>query len=179
MGHVVKVIIPEHKSISNEFFQVKSVIFRNGDNAQWEIPYNFPCFTTHPRSNNTFENLTNKEIQEYINLFQRTIYQEVEEFKPDIIHAQHLWILPYCASKTRVPYIVTAHGTDLKGFRADGRYREYALEGARKSSKIITISNQVDREVGELYGIHEKNRQLIFNGFDNSIFYPRKNNKTE
>lgn len=177
MGHDVKVVVPEHEPITNDLIQVRSVIFRNGNNSQWEVPYNFPCFTTHPRSNNTFENLTQEEIQVYISTFQKILQQEVEEFKPDIIHAQHLWILPYCASKTGIPYIATAHGTDLKGFRADERYREYALVGARKASKIITISNQVDREVEELYGIPKESRSLIFNGFDNEIFYPMKRDR--
>jgi glycosyltransferase involved in cell wall biosynthesis len=64
---------------------------------------------------------------------------------------------------------VTAHGTDLKGFVKDERYHKYAIEGAKKASKIITISNQVDREVTELYKIKD-NKEIIMNGYDENLF---------
>jgi glycosyltransferase involved in cell wall biosynthesis len=79
-------------------------------------------------------------------------------------------VTPYAASLTDVPYIVTAHGTDLKGFVIDDRYHKYALEGARKASKIITISEQVDREVSELYGVPEDKKQMVQNGYDENLF---------
>ena len=97
-------------------------------------------------------------------------YELYDTFKPDIIHAQHLWVTPYAAKKTGVKYIVTAHGTDLKGFVKDERYHKYAIEGARGASKIITISNQVDRETKELYGIDDSMTELILNGYDSELF---------
>ena len=109
-------------------------------------------------------------MHHYIDLMQIAIDEAVATFKPDIIHCQHLWIAPYCASKTGVPYVATAHGTDLKGLVLDSRYVPYALEGAKKSKKIITISKQVDYEVGEKYSVPDSLRRLILNGFDESIF---------
>ena len=38
MGHDVKVVVPEHEPITNDLIQVRSVIFRNGNNSQWEVP---------------------------------------------------------------------------------------------------------------------------------------------
>lgn len=179
LGHKVKVIIPEHQPVDNENFEVRTIIFYNGENKDQnpDIPFNFPCFSTHPRSNNTFYNLSQKEIGQYISVFDKALQDEVLKFKPDIIHAQHLWLLPYCASKLDIPYVATAHGTDIKGFREDKRYRAYALEGAQKAQKIITISKQVDRDVKDLYHIPEEKRKLIMNGFDKRIFYPQKVDK--
>jgi glycosyltransferase involved in cell wall biosynthesis len=102
-------------------FMHKSILFKPAKNA--EINYNFPCFTTHPRSNNTFYNLTNDEMKKYIDTMVATTKEIAEKFKPDIIHAQHLWIAPYAAYKSGVPYVITAHGTDLMGFKKDKRYR--------------------------------------------------------
>ena len=119
-----------------------------------------------------FYKLNERQIGQYIEMFEKVVFEEVEEFKPDIIHAQHLWIAPYIAAKTGVPYVVTAHGTDLKGFVKDERYRNYALEGAEKASKIITISKQVDREVSELYGVDDDKKQIVMNGYDEELFLP-------
>lgn len=172
MGHVVKVIYPDHRENTYEGFESRVILFDDGCNENHQLNFNFPCFTSHPKSNNTFYKLSENQINQYISAFEKATFEEIENFKPDIIHAQHLWITPYIASKTNIPYVVTAHGTDLKGFVKDERYHKYALEGAHGAKKIITISKQVDREVSELYKIDEDKKQIIMNGYDEGLFMP-------
>jgi len=172
-GHDVTVIFPDHEDIVFEGFKSKVIKFNNGKGNDYDLDFNFPCFTTHPISNNTYYALDESQIQAYIDAFYKVTKEAIEENRPDVIHAQHLWITPYVASKFDIPYIVTAHGTDLKGFVKDERYHPYALEGARKAKKIITISKQVDREVTELYGISE-NKALVMNGYNEDLFMPKE-----
>jgi glycosyltransferase involved in cell wall biosynthesis len=170
MGHKVKVVFPEIEEVSFEAFESRVILFKGPNTQNPEFDYNFPCFTSHPRSVNTYYELTQEQLEEYVQKFVDVTKEEVENFKPDVIHAQHLWITPYAASLTGVPYIVTAHGTDLKGFVKDERYHKYALEGAKKASKVITISEQVDTEVTELYGVSEEKKELVMNGYDENLF---------
>jgi len=172
-GNDVTVIYPEHEQQVFKGFKSKIIKFNNGKNDNYDLDFNFPCFTTHPISNNTYYALDEEQIQAYIDAFYEAAKDAIEKNRPDVIHAQHLWITPYVASKFDIPYVVTAHGTDLKGFVKDERYHKYALEGARKASKIITISKQVDREVTELYGISE-NKALVMNGYDEDLFKPKE-----
>ncbi len=171
LGHEVMVILPDNIEDKKQY-KMKTILFRSKENIGEKVDaeFNFPCFTTHPKSNNTFYQLTDEQMHQYINLMQIAVDEAVEQFKPDIIHCQHLWIAPYCASKTGVPYVATAHGTDLKGLVLDSRYVPFALEGAKHSKKVITISKQVDFEVGEKYHIPPSQRTLILNGFDEDIF---------
>lgn len=178
-GHEVTVIYPEHEAKEYKGFKSKVIKFNNNQNEyDFDLDFNFPCFTTHPISNNTYYELTEAQIKSYIEAFYRVTKEVVEEMKPDIIHAQHLWITPYIAQKFDIPYVVTAHGTDLKGFVKDERYHKYALKGARNAKKIITISKQVDAEVTELYGI-EENKELIMNGYDENLFKKEAVDKRE
>ncbi|MEA1940320.1 MAG: glycosyltransferase family 4 protein [Candidatus Caldatribacteriota bacterium] len=179
MGHKVKVIFPEHQHIVNKDFETRAIIFKGKNNKGYEINFNFPCFTSHPRSNNTFYNLNDRQIRKYIKIMVDTTQEEVDKFKPDIIHAQHLWITPYAALKTGLPYVVTAHGTDLKGFRKDRRYHAYALKGAQNAKKVITISRQVDRDTKELYKIKDDQRIIILNGYDEELFKPKNITREE
>jgi glycosyltransferase involved in cell wall biosynthesis len=172
-GHDVKIIFPEHKRslYEKEKFKSRVIKFASAeDQEDLDVNFNFPCFTSHPRSSKTFYDLSESNIKEYMDVFQKIIDEEVASFKPDIIHAQHLWIVPYLLLKTEVPYVVTAHGTDIKGFIKDQRYEKYALEGARGTKKIITISKQVDADVEEFYGISQDKRELILNGYDKNVF---------
>ena len=168
-GNEVTVIYPEHSQQEYKGFKSRVIKFNNGLGNDYEIDFNFPCFTTHPISNTTYYELSEKQIKQYIDAFYKAAKEEIDLLKPDVIHAQHLWITPYIASKFDIPYVVTAHGTDLKGFVKDERYHKYAIEGAKKASKIITISNQVDREVTELYKVKD-NKELIMNGYDENLF---------
>lgn len=170
IGHSVKVIFPENQTVPTEIFEIRPIMFRNNHNKNYEVNFNFPCFTSHPRSSNTFYELTEKQMKTYIDIIVRVTREEVNKFKPDIIHAQHLWIAPYAAYKAGVPYVATAHGTDLKGFIEDKRYHPYALEGAQNAQKVITISKQVDREVSELYQIEDKKRKIVYSGYDTDLF---------
>lgn len=179
MGHTVKVVFPEIEPVSFDAFETRVILFKGPETQNPEMNYNFPCFTSHPRSNHTYYELTDEELEGYVQKFVDVTKEEVERFKPDVIHAQHLWVTPYAASLTGIPYIVTAHGTDLKGFVIDDRYHKYALEGARKASKIITISEQVDTEVSELYGVPEEKKQLVMNGYDENLFKIRNLNRED
>lgn len=178
-GHKVKVIFPEHQNITDKDFETRAIIFRGENNIEYEVNFNFPCFTSHPRSNNTFYKLNSEQIREYIKIMVDTTQEETDEFKPDIIHAQHLWITPYAALKTGLPYVVTAHGTDLKGFRKDKRYHLYALKGAQNARKVITISKQVDKETKELYQVEDERRKIIYNGYDTELFIPKNVSRKE
>ncbi|MZQ74969.1 MAG: glycosyltransferase [Peptoclostridium sp.] len=172
-GHEVCVIAPDHQVVPMKDYEIRTIVFSDGKNCCYDLDFNFPCFTTHPKSYLTFYELSEFQINKYISVFEKEIKEAVNQFMPDIIHCQHLWIAPYCASKLNVPYVVTAHGTDIKGFCRDERYHKYALEGAKKAAAVITISKQVDADVEKYYGVESGRRRLILNGFDEEIFRPK------
>lgn len=170
LGHEVVVIAPDHKQVTNKDFLVRSIIFSNGVNKNFHLPFNFPCFTTHPFSNTTFYELTDTQISDYTNTLLDFIYKAKEDFNPDIIHAQHLWISSYCAKKTGIPFCTTCHGTDLIGFRKGKRYRNMTIDAVKSASFIIAISNQVKKDILNLFDISDKKIKVISNGFNSDIF---------
>jgi len=158
-GHEVKAVVVDSEINDNYDFPVETIVDKN-----------FPCFTTHPKSNNQFYELNEEEIKAYVDRFRETILKEAQNFKADIIHAQHLWAAPYAAKAASVPYVITAHGTDIKGFKNDERYRDIALEAAAGAEKIITISDQVNQEVEKYYNTDDDKLVKILNGVDEKLF---------
>lgn len=171
-GHEVKIIYPEHEQKEYEGFDSRVILFKGPNTKDPEMPFNFPCFTSHPRSNTTYYELSDEQMKAYVDKYVGVVQEEVDTFKPDLIHAQHLWITPYAAMLTGVPYVITAHGTDLKGFVKDDRYHTFAIEAAANAQKVITISKQVDAETEQLYKIPKEKREIILNGYDESLFKP-------
>lgn len=176
-NHEICIIMPENEKINNDNSKIKihPVYFKNKEKIEGALPFNFPCFTTHPRSTNTFSNLNDEQIKLYIQAFDQAIKEEIENFKPDIIHAGHVWILPAIASKYNIPLIITAHGTDLIGYENDKKFRKYAIQAFNKANKIITISNQNNELIKKTF--KQDKCVLIPNGYNSDIFYQTKINK--
>ncbi len=173
LGHEVLVIVPDHAQVPSEVypFPTRTIIFSNGENEEIaEADFNFPCFTTHPRSVTTFYELTDDQIAEYVDLWRQHIQQAVEEFQPDIIHAHHVWVTPFVAAESGLPYVISVHGTDLMGFRNGPRYRDLAVSAAEKAFGLIAISQQVRDDTLSSYGVPADKVHLIANGFDANIF---------
>ena len=179
-GHKVFVIDIDCEQDNKDYsFQRRTIMCDETKNKNPDLSFNFPCFTTHPRSLNTYYNISDEQVKEYVQIFVKVTKEIVLDFKPNIIHAQHLWITPYAALKSGVPYVVTVHGTDLMGFKKDERYHHYALEGAKNAAKIITISRQVHNDTLELYKLPEEKLKLNPNGFDDDMFRPKSITKKE
>jgi glycosyltransferase involved in cell wall biosynthesis len=173
LGHEVLVIVPEHQAVPKDRypFPVEVMLFNNGQNeAQAEVPFNFPCFTTHPRSVQTFYELSDAQIKEYIDLWRRHISRAMVTFQPDIVHGHHVWVAPYVAIELGLPTVISVHGTDLMGFRDGPRYRPMALAAAKGTQALIAISRQVAADTMTTYQAPEEKVRLIWNGFDSDLF---------
>lgn len=172
-GHQARVVAPGHEEQAGFPFAVHTILFTPAGNLEDDrrrLPFNFPCFTTHPLSKTTYGDLSSEQRRAYIDAFCNVTAELVSSWRPDAIHAQHLWVSGYAAHQTGVPYVSTAHGTDLMGMRKYEAWRGIAIEGAEYASAIIAISKQVAEDTSRLYGIGPERIRLIMNGFDESIF---------
>ena len=170
-GHDVLVIVPDHAKVEDYPFPIRTMIFSDGENDAYDLDFNFPCFTTHPRSTTTFYELTDAQFKAYVDAWTSSIEQAVSCFHPDVIHAQHVWVTPYVAYKTGLPYVINCHGTDLIGFQEGGvRYRDMALAGAKNACSLIAISKQVKVDAAKTYQISDERIHIIGNGFDENCF---------
>ncbi len=175
-GHQVCVVMPENEKDFKRYEGIVyyPVYFTYKEKINEALPFNFPCFTSHPRSDMTFGELSDKQFSAYMLSFEKTIGTAVDEFKPDIIHAQHIWLLSYSASLTKIPYVITAHGTDLMGCDEFPKYKEYAVQAACGAKKIITISKDSDELVKEKFPESAYKSVIVKNGYDPAVFYPEK-----
>jgi len=179
--HEVSIVMPENTFHYGSIpgIKVYPVFFSYHEDIGNALPFNFPCFTTHPRSTMTFFDLMDTQLEGYLTAFEKTINKAIEEFKPDIIHAQHIWLLSWLAKKTGIPYVITAHGTDLMGYQHSARFRKYADEAAMGAKRIITISNDNDKLVRELFPICADKTVFMRNGYDPDRFFPEPQTKEQ
>jgi len=172
-GHEVCVIFPENE-VPTEMPGARYIpVYFNGCSASADaLPFNFPCFTTHPRSTANFADLSSEELDQYFAAFDAAITEAIDLFKPDIIHVQHIWFLSYLAAQHELPFVITAHGTDLMGYEKWPNLREYAVIAADACDRVVTISKDNYKATVDTYPQLEGKAILLLNGYNNNIFYP-------
>ena len=185
LGHEVCVILPENSTDFPQYdgIRMHPVFFTNPDKpedtAPNALPFNFPLFTTHPTSTTTFGDYTDEEMQAYLDSFREAIIEEVNNFKPDIIHGQHIWAIPAQAAGLGVPMILTAHGTDLMGYDKWPEMRYFAEAAMEACEKVICISADNEELVRKTFPQYADKVVRKRNGYDPDTFYPKKANRTE
>lgn len=182
LGHEVLAIFPDNQECKQNYnYSIHPVYFTGEDQSntlkESALPFNFPCFTTHPRSTKTFEDLSNEELELYVNTFRSVISHAIKTFEPDVIHCGHIWILTSIASEFDVPVVVTSHGTDLMGIENSPRFSEFATNAAKKSSAIISISKGNFELLNKVLPEQKDKFHLILNGYNSDVFYPENVSK--
>ena len=171
-GHEVAVIFPENQPFPMlPGIQMHPVMFSKGKVQRDELPFNFPCFTTHPQSRTTFADLGIGQLTRYLAAFSAALRQALQEFHPDIIHAQHAWCLSWLASLCNLPLVITIHGTELMGCKKWPAFQNFAEEAVAGSAKVLAISaDNRDLAIEQLPMAADK-LLLLPNGYNEDIFY--------
>lgn len=188
-GHECAVVFPENRKKYEEFEGIKQypVFFKNEDKIEGQLNYNFPCFSTHPRSDYNFMDMTKKEKREYQEAFYRKIFEAIYDFNPDIIHSQHIWVLSGISATLaeiyRLPLIITCHGTDIIGIEHEREKginwgSEWAHEAYDYADKIISISDANLQLINKEFGKSNKVK-VIKNGINTDVFYKDDSIKRE
>lgn len=78
-GHEVAVIFPENQPFPMlPGIQMHPVMFSKGKVQRDELPFNFPCFTTHPQSRTTFADLGVGQLTRYLTAFSAALRQALQ-----------------------------------------------------------------------------------------------------
>lgn len=109
----------------------------NPEKIEGQVPYNYLMFTTHTESTANFWNVKLKQLEEYNSAFKKALKEEVQTFNPDVIHAQHNWLLSSMATEMGKPVVTTIHGTDLMG------YERSKIELERVNEELENVKKQL------------------------------------
>lgn len=180
-GHEACIISPENTSDFSNLKGIKlhPVFFKHKEEIEGQLDFNFGCIDPHPRSSLLFGDMTDLQLQQYKDAFRKAIEEEILEFKPDVIHAQHIWIISNVALNYNIPVVVTCHGSDIMGYEAWPKFHKIMYEVADKCKRIIAISNNSKDVITNIFKENKEKVVTILNGYDERIFYKEDYNKEE
>ena len=175
-GHQVCIIMPENTTNIAYLNDIKihPVFFKRDEIIDGQLDFNFPCMDSHPRSNFLFHNMSNEQIKQYENAFRIAIEEELEEFKPDIIHSQHIWILSGLLKDYKVPYIITSHGAEFITYKKTNIFDEYGNKAVEGCKKIIAISDDNINEIIDKFPDAKDKIIYVKNGYNSKDFFKKE-----
>jgi glycosyltransferase involved in cell wall biosynthesis len=148
-------------------------LFLNFHNADVSFP--IPGMSdVMPYESSRFCDLSENNLIEYETAFSVLLKKAVQQFKPDLIHSHHLWIV---SSLTRrlfphIPLITTCHGSDLRQFQNCKHLQGRVLRGCREIDFVMALSQAQKDEIIRLYNIAADKIIVIGAGYNNTLFYP-------
>jgi glycosyltransferase involved in cell wall biosynthesis len=189
-GHEVCIIMPEN---TQDYPQLEGVrlhpVFFTDDGIasggraaaapEGALGFNFPCFTSHPRSVTTFADLDDAQLEAYKTAFTAAIKEEISAHRPDVIHGQHVWILPSLAAGLGIPLVLTAHGTDLMGADKWPELKPYAETALGDAKYVISISKDNCELLEKTFPGCSDKIVMMRNGFNENVFYPAGQDRKE
>lgn len=172
-GNKVCIIMPENttKILSIPNVKIHPVFFFRDEKIDGQINFNFPCMDPHPRSSFLFNNMTPSQIKQYESAFRIAIEEELNKFKPDIIHSQHIWIISGLLKDYKVPYIITSHGAEFITYNKTDIFDKYGISAVEHASKIITISNDNTTDIINKFPNSKDKITFIKNSYNSKNFF--------
>jgi glycosyltransferase involved in cell wall biosynthesis len=124
-------------------------------------PFTLPLravFNSHPELPDAvrFPELEDRQLGMLLEALEDALDTALEAFRPDVVHVHHASVLAWAAqrrcSERGVPYLVTAHGTDLLTAGADARFVAPTVAALSKAELVTVVSDHTRRRLLEVLG---------------------------
>ena len=141
-----------------------------------DLPYDVVGMSdVMPYSSKRFCDLEPEGLAAYEACFEHALSKVIATWKPDIIHANHLWILTSLAKRSvkGIPVIAACHGSDLRQFHCNPHLRERVLQGCRHLDAVLALHRQQRDEIVSLYGLPEDRVHVVGAGYAAHVFRPK------
>lgn len=146
LGHEVAVVAPDKRRLHK---RVRTFT------VPWE---QIPVFVAHPElpKAKLYSKLSAVEIAHLHAVFLETAMRARAEFKPDVVHVNHLFLPTWSARCFKAlfkgRYMITVHGSDLHAIELDRRYHLLTSDAVRGASLITAVSGDTRAWFNKLFG---------------------------
>jgi len=134
-----------------------------------ESPFHV-AFTGHPDwpVSRLYKDLSQKEIIDVFQSFLNSTVKAMEDFKPDLIHVQHisllLWVAHIIKSIYGINFVVTEHGTGVLTAKDNKIYIPMSQDALRSAKRIITVSRDAKKRTIDVFGLEFSKKMSVIPG---------------
>jgi glycosyltransferase involved in cell wall biosynthesis len=126
-----------------------------------------------PYPSTVFSAMTELQVEQYLGVSRRVMERVRERFRPDVVHAHHVWLMTSLAREVfeDVPLVVTSHNSELRQAVKAPHLARRALPGIRRIDRICVLTPQSVRDMAGAYAVDERRIAVTGAGFDERLFH--------
>ena len=176
-GVIAGIDIKDSKECFSQDIKFYPVIFNDSN-----LPFSVVGMSDiMPYESTRYKDLTEDMIIMLKKQFLSTLYKAINEFKPEIIICNHLYLITAFVREaiTDIKVFGICHGTCLRQLSNIDLRKEYIISNIQKLDKILVLHEEQRKMVKQLFKIDEKKIIVVGSGYDDSIFYNKNIKKNK
>jgi glycosyltransferase involved in cell wall biosynthesis len=149
--------------------QVSPILFPSAD-APFPVPGNSDVM---PYATTVFSRMTGLQIEQYLTVSRRVMEAVHSKFRPQVVHAHHLWLMTGLAREVfaDVPVLATYHNAELRQMIKAPHLAPRVLPGVQAIDKVCVLTPQSLTDTVERFGFDANRIAVTGAGFDADLFY--------
>jgi glycosyltransferase involved in cell wall biosynthesis len=149
--------------------QMTPIIFPS-DAAPFPLPGNSDVM---PYETTVFSRMTPLQIEQYL-AASRAVMEDVRaRFRPEIVHAHHLWLMTALAREVfaDVPVLATSHNAELRQMIKAPHLAPHVVPGVRALDAVCVLTPQSVEDTIACFGVEPERIALTGAGFRDDLFH--------
>ena len=150
--------------------QVTPIVFPSAE-APFPLPGNSDVM---PYPTTVFARMTGEQVEQYLATSRRVMTQVRERFRPDLVHAHHLWLMTALARELfdDVPLVATSHNAELRQAVKAPHLAERARPDLARIDRVCVLTPQSVQDTIDGFGVAAERIALTGAGYDHTLFSP-------
>jgi len=146
----------------------------NSGTAEAALDFHVPGMSdVMPYPSTRFSRMTPGQLTSYRSAWRSALSRILSEFKPDIIHAHHAWLLSSMLKDLAgdTPVVVHGHGTALRQLSQCPHLGEEIREGCRRNDLFAVLHEEHARLYRKEYRLAEEQVAVVGAGYREDLFH--------
>ncbi|MCF8052865.1 MAG: glycosyltransferase family 4 protein [Desulfobacterales bacterium] len=137
------------------------------------VPFRIPGMSdVMPYPSTRFSDFTIEMLEGYLNAFAAAFSKATDGFVPDIIHANHHWLMTALARVLfpETPICAQSHGTELRQLVNAAHLAPYVVPACADVDTAFALHPENARGLKEAFGFSDEKVQVVGAGFRDDLF---------
>ena len=141
------------------------------DAAPFPVPGNGDVM---PYPSTIFSEMTERQVEQYLDGCCRVLADVRRRFRPDIVHAHHLWLMTAAAREVfaGIPMVATSHNAELRQMAVAPWLGTRVVDGIRALDRVCVLTPRSVADTVAAYGVDPERIVVTGAGYDDAVFGP-------
>lgn len=134
-----------------------------------------------PYASTRFRDMSPDQLAAYRETWREHVRRLVDEFRPDVAHSHHVWIMSSLLKDVApdLPVVVHCHATGLRQMALCPHLADEVRAGCRRNDRFVVLHRAHAKELAGTIGVPEERIHIVGAGFREDLFHVRGREATD